>query len=258
MGAASLPRLEELAPGVHRLPVGRRPLTVNVYFVRSADSWVLVDSGLTGNAPKIRQAAESLFGADSRPAAILLTHYHPDHSGGAAELARTWGCPVWLHPAELGMIGSDLPTFRKRSFSLDRWFILPVLNLLSKKRIAAILSRRGLREFAHPLDTDGTVPGLPGWEAIPTPGHTPGHLAFFRRDDGVLLFGDAVTTRWGRLRTRLGKDGRPSGSPWVFTWDRTLAKQAPTTLARLKPQIIAGGHGEPLSAPDLDEKLRKL
>ena len=47
----------------------------------------------------IAAAAESLFGAGTRPAAILLTHIHPDHSGSALELARRWDLPVLVHPA---------------------------------------------------------------------------------------------------------------------------------------------------------------
>jgi glyoxylase-like metal-dependent hydrolase (beta-lactamase superfamily II) len=258
MSSASPPQAEESAPGVYRLLLGKGPVSVNVYFVRSTDSWVLVDTGLTSSAAEIREAAESLFGPDSSPTAILLTHYHPDHSGAAAELAQGWQCPVWLHPTELGMVDGDLPAFRERSFPLDRWLILPVLNLISKKRIAAILSRRGLRQFTRVLSADGTVPGLPGWKAVPTPGHTPGHTAFFRPDDSVLLSGDAVTTRWGRARARLGRDGRPSGSPWVFTWNRAAARRAVATLAELKPRVIASGHGEPLSAPDLGERLNEL
>ncbi len=54
-----------------------------VYFVRSAPSWVLIDAGWAGDAARIRKAAETLFGSGSRPAAILLTHEHPDHDGAA-------------------------------------------------------------------------------------------------------------------------------------------------------------------------------
>jgi hypothetical protein len=42
------------------------------------------------------------------------------------------------------------------------------------------------------------------------------------------------------------------------TWDRPLAKKAISTLAELEPLVVAGGHGEPLSGPDLPEKVRAL
>jgi glyoxylase-like metal-dependent hydrolase (beta-lactamase superfamily II) len=234
------------------------PLDVNVYFVRSADSWVLVDAGLASSAPEIRRAGESLFGADSHPTAILLTHYHPDHSGSAAELARFWGCPVWFATQELRIICGNAATFRKHSFPLGRWLYLPLLRLTGKKRVQALMSRGGLREFARALDADDTVPGLPDWEAVPTPGHTPGHVSFFRRDDRVLLSGDAVVTRASPLARFLRRRSGLTRSPWYFTWNRAVARQTVATLAELEPLVIASGHGKPLSAPDLAARLRRL
>jgi len=258
MSSASSRGVEETAPGVYRMAVKTGPLDVNVYFVRSADSWVLVDAGLSGSAAEIRRAAESLFGTDSPPTAILLTHYHPDHSGSAAELARTWDCPVWVETQELRMICGNVATFQKHSFPLDRWLYLPLLRLAGEKRIQALISRGGLREFTRALDTDGSVPGLPDWEAVPTPGHTPGHVSFFRREDRVLLSGDAAVTRVGPLAGLLCRRSGLTRSPWYFTWDRAVARGAVATLAELEPLLIASGHGKPLSGPDLAERLRRL
>ena len=53
-----------------------------------------IDGGWPGSADAIRGAAESLFGPGAYPAAILLTHAHPDHFGSAADLARVWELPV--------------------------------------------------------------------------------------------------------------------------------------------------------------------
>lgn len=83
-----------VAAGVHCLRTGPWRLASNVYLVESGSSWVLVDAGWPGQASVIRSAAESLFGRGTRPAAILLTHVHPDHSGSAAELARPGGAPA--------------------------------------------------------------------------------------------------------------------------------------------------------------------
>src|SRR5512139_2223287 len=89
----------EIAPGVHWHSAGA--VAGNIYFVQSASSWVLIDTSTAGQGRRIREAAETLFGAGARPAAILLTHVHPDHSGSALELARAWACAVYLHPDEL-------------------------------------------------------------------------------------------------------------------------------------------------------------
>ena len=44
------------------------------------------------------------------------------------------------------------------------------------------------------LPQTGTIPGLPGWKWIHTPGHSPGHVSLFRESDRVLLAGDAFVT----------------------------------------------------------------
>ena len=256
--APELPR--EFAPNVYLLSAGAGPLRANVYFVRSGASWVLVDTGVKGCAPQIGAAAETLFGAGSRPAAILITHSHPDHVGSAAQLARTWGCPVYLHPDELPMVSGDVATFRANTFPLDRRLILPLLRLGGKRCIEAIASRDGLRESARALDVGarGSVPGLPGWEVVPTPGHTVGHVAFFRPEDRVLLSGDAVVTKPGPFASLMGRKAALTLSPWYFTWNRAAAQHAASKLAELKPLVVAGGHGQPFSGADLSGQLRKL
>lgn len=91
-------QVTEIAPGVYRAHGGAR---TNVYLVRSGSSWVLVETGWRGSAAAVRMAAESVFGPDAPPAAILLTHIHPDHAGSALLVAQAWRVPVFVHPAEL-------------------------------------------------------------------------------------------------------------------------------------------------------------
>jgi glyoxylase-like metal-dependent hydrolase (beta-lactamase superfamily II) len=88
--AAADPRPEEVAPGVHCLQTGRGLTKANIYLVRSGPAWVLIDTAFPRRGQIIAAAAESLFGTGARPAAILLTHSHPDHAGSALELAQTW------------------------------------------------------------------------------------------------------------------------------------------------------------------------
>src|SRR5258708_5498029 len=92
---------QEIAPGVYCLEVGKGITRSNVYFVRSGSSWVLIDTASAKCDLLIQEAAESLFGANTPPTAILLTHDHPDHAGSTLPLARRWGCVAYLHPDEL-------------------------------------------------------------------------------------------------------------------------------------------------------------
>jgi glyoxylase-like metal-dependent hydrolase (beta-lactamase superfamily II) len=108
----------EVAPDVSCLGPCSRTQT-NVYLVRSSSSWVLIDAGWPKDASRIERAAESLFGAGSRPAAILLTHDHPDHEGSALLLARTWDGAVYMHPKELPIATRDFAAMVASAMPLD-------------------------------------------------------------------------------------------------------------------------------------------
>ncbi|MCP3420311.1 MBL fold metallo-hydrolase [Nocardioides pinisoli] len=245
----------EVAPHVFQLgPWGRTQ--TNAYAVRTETGWVLVDTGWSSDATRIRAAARGLFG-DVPAGAILLTHAHPDHSGAAAELARGWGCPVHLHPAELPIATGDLSAMRRVAAPLDRWVVLPLLRVVGRRRRDRILATGSLTGLARVLKPGGPVPGLPDWECVPTPGHTPGHVSYFRPADGVLVSGDAlVTMRLNSLFGLLG--GRPglSGPPWYTTWDRAVARASIERLADLEPAVLASGHGMPLAGPGIARRVR--
>ena len=100
---------QEFGAGAHWLTAGRGPFAANVYFIRTGTGWVLLDAGWRSHASIIRAAAESLFGCDTPPEAIVLTHIHPDHSGSVPELVRMWEVPVKVHPAEMPLAPGRLP-----------------------------------------------------------------------------------------------------------------------------------------------------
>ena len=252
----------EIAPGVYCMEVGKGISRSNVYFVRSGASWVLIDAASANCGQLIRKTAESLFGANTRPASILLTHDHPDHAGSALELARMWGCPVYVHPDELPLVAvGDLSTVEKYANPLDRWIILPLLRAMPRRWVESMLSKASLKDVAQGFDPGAAVPSLPGWECIPTPGHTPGHVAFFRTSDRVLITGDAIVTVdlnsfWGFLLwcLRINKQ-RVSGPPWYSTWNKRAAKESVAALAGLEPHVLASGHGVPMTGDGTEREL---
>jgi len=253
----------EIAPGVYCMELGKGISRSNVYFVRSGVSWVLIDAASANCGQLIRKTAESLFGANTRPASILLTHDHPDHAGSALELARMWGCPVYVHPDELPLAAvGDLSTVEKYANPLDRWIILPLLRAMPRRWVESMLSKASLKDVAQGFDPGAPVPNLLDWECIPTPGHTPGQVAFLRRSDGVLITGDAIVTVdldsfWGFLlwSLRLNKQ-RVCGPPWYSTWNWQTAKESVTVLAGLEPRVLASGHGVPMTGERTARELR--
>lgn len=237
---------EEVAPGVFQMETGRGITECNVYFVRSGAEWVLVDTGWPNRAKTIRSTAERLFGSLARPAAILLTHFHPDHSGAAGELAQLWELPIHVHPDELPFAGGGYVA--EYAHPLDRWVVAPLMRLVPPGRREAIRSRNSLEGMAAAFDPRAGVPGLPDWECVPTPGHTPGHASYYRPADRVLLTGDALVTV--RLNSPAGLFLERSGlssPPWFTTWDRVAARESIRRLAQLEPRVVAGGHGRAMT-----------
>lgn len=228
---------------------------VNVSFVGTPGAgdreWVLVDAGLPGSADRIKRVAARLFGADARPAAILLTHGHVDHIGAVHTLARDWDVPVFAHRMELPYL-----TGRSSYPPPDPFVGGGAMSVLS------VLFPRGpidLGARVHELPSDGTVPGLRGWRWIPTPGHSPGHVSFVRDVDRTLIAGDAfVTTKNESLIAAITQRAELHGPPMYFTPDWTAARTSVRHLADYAPTAAITGHGPPMRGAALQSDLRLL
>ncbi|WP_087001694.1 MBL fold metallo-hydrolase [Rhizobium sullae] len=214
-------------------------------------SWVLVDTGLPTSAETIAQTAERRFSARSRPEAIVLTHGHFDHSGSAETLAARWDVPVYAHPLEHPYLngGASYPP-------ADPWVGGGTFSLLSP-----LFPRKpiDLGDRLKSLPSDGSVPGIPEWSWIHTPGHAPGHISLWRERDRTLIAGDAViTTGQESAYEVLTQTPEMHGPPRYFTIDWLAAEASVTALARLEPERIISGHGPPLSGPNMRSALWKL
>ena len=228
--------MKEIARGLAIVPT----TVSNAYLVGDAQSWVLVDSCAPGNAGLIKEAAEARFGVKAKPKAIVFTHGHFDHAGSAPELADLWKVKAYCHRMEFPFLTGKssyppLDTSAPGAFSfLARFFPSSTVNLGSR-----------LFEF----NGDLAQFDLPGWTTLATPGHTPGHISFFRRDDGILLAGDALTTLdlkslIGMLTKRQALGPPPAAA--TYNWPQT--RESVQKLAALKPFLIAAGHGDPMPA----------
>lgn len=238
-----------VAPGVW----GRKDVFVNFYIIQDFErhDWVLVDTGLKWSAQKIKEMAAYIFENDSKPAAIILTHGHFDHTGSVAKLSEEWDIPVYAHHMEIPYLThqSNYPppdptvggglmatmSFLYPSSSINIWRHLSV------------------------LPANGKIPVLPGWSYVHTPGHAPGHISLFRESDKVLIAGDAfVTTNQESAISVMLQTKVLSGPPKYFTPDWTAAKESVEKLAKLKPKTAATGHGLPMRGKELKIALHNL
>jgi glyoxylase-like metal-dependent hydrolase (beta-lactamase superfamily II) len=105
----------------------------------------------------------------------------------------------------------------------------------------------------------GELPWLSGWQVIETPGHTAGHVSFFRREDGALLAGDAFTTmNQDSMIGTLSRRQQVWRPPAYYTPDWQSAAASVRRLAELSPNVLAAGHGVPMSGTNALEQLREL
>lgn len=109
------------------------------------------------------------------------------------------------------------------------------------------------------LPADGSVPGMPGWRWIHTPGHTEGHIALFREKDRVLIAGDALSTvKQESLMSVATRSEEISGPPKYFTKDWKAAESSVRQIRDLKPLLLIPGHGQPMRGEELTGNLEKL
>lgn len=225
---------------------------VNVFGVAHGEGrWTLIDAAIPYSASRIRRWAEKSFGG--APNAIVLTHGHFDHVSAAKELAEAWDVPVYAHRLEFPYLNGE------KEYPAPNWAAGGgTMSLISPMLPRGLID---LGERLRALPEDGEeVAEMPGWRVLHTPGHTPGHVSFFREADGTLLVGDAFCTTKPEsfFEASLLQQPELHGPPAYFTSDWDEAKRSVRRLAQLQPQIVAPGHGKPLAGANVADSLREL
>lgn len=207
--------MPEVAPDVHQTWVGPRQ-AINQYLLGD----VLVDAGIPGSADRV------LSRLGGRPVrAHALTHAHPDHFGSSAAICDRLGIELWVGDADAEAVETGrLPV---GPHPLSR-----VLARLPPPPSHAVARR--LRE--------GDEVG--GFTVLETPGHSPGHVSYWRESDRVLVVGDVAFNR-GLLDPRTGLREPPA----PLTYDVARNRASIRRLAALEPAVALFGHGPPLRDP---------
>jgi glyoxylase-like metal-dependent hydrolase (beta-lactamase superfamily II) len=224
--------VEKIAEGVHRL--GSR--WVNFYVVEEGDALTLIDTGLPGYVGQVAPALQSLGYKASDVRAIVLTHTHSDHIGGAPALAEETGAPVLVPAGEAPIATGEAKPHIPKGVASNIW--RP--QMLSF--IGHLISNKGLAKVTVPdVTTFGNddVLDVPGkLRVIYTPGHSSAHSALLLEDRRILFCGDAMAT----LAVNTGETG-PMVHP--FNEDRDGAIRSLDILARVDADTLLPGHGEP-------------
>jgi hydroxyacylglutathione hydrolase len=209
--------MREVAPGVHQIS-GFPPNAINCFVLGD----VLVDAMTRRDAGRILKALRG-----HRVNAHALTHAHPDHQGASHAVCDALGIPFWV--PELDADAAEDP------------------SLIAQRQPQNWLAQFFVRIFTgpgHPVDRrlrDGDE--VAGFRVIDAPGHSKGHVVFWRESDRVLVVGDVLCnmdTYTGRPGLQLPKD-RLTPDPES---NRASAKRL-----ELEPEVVLFGHGKPLRDP---------
>ncbi len=213
----------EVADGVVVLPVPMGPGLSTAVVVLSGERTVLVDAGPAEVGPAAVRAclADRALPPVDR---VICTHFHHDHTGGAAELATDSTVVVQAHVAEVGMItapGGFTQALAQLGIAVapPTSAGVPVAPLLGGARLAV---------------------GDRSWEVVHVPGHTWGHLAMWSSDDQLLVAGDAVQGEGVPYR---GVPGLGTGLPYYL--DVTTYRDSLRKMVALAPSTLVLSHENP-------------
>jgi hydroxyacylglutathione hydrolase len=210
--------VKRLAEGVYLLR-GFPPNAINVYLVGD----VLIDAATRQGERRImRQLAGRTLSAHA------LTHAHPDHQGASHAICERQRIPLWCG-------AGDVPA-------------METPGGISNSQAPGWLNRLQTRFWTgppHPVARalqEGDE--VAGFTVLEVPGHAPGHVAYWRERDRVLILGDVLNN----MDVRTGVPGLHE-PPRVFTPDPVRNRASARRLAALSPTLTCFGHGPPLRDP---------
>jgi glyoxylase-like metal-dependent hydrolase (beta-lactamase superfamily II) len=201
--------VKQLAEGVWQLGGFPRD-ALNVYVIGD----VLIDAGTRLDRRRI------LRQLDGRTIeAHALTHAHPDHYGASHAVCAALDVPLWCGAADVEAVEAGRIVGRG-----GRMLPGPQAHPVA----------RALREGDE----------VAGFTVLDTPGHSPGHVSYWRESDRVLLCGDVM---WGRNAFTLRG---PIREPFrLLSPDVRLNRDSARRIVALEPELVCFGHGPSLRDP---------
>ena len=206
--------MKQLADGLYQLS-GFPPNGINVYLMGD----VIVDAATRHASRRILRQVRG-----HEVSAHALTHAHPDHQGASKAICDALDVPLWVGEAdvpamETGAIGSEQP---------DHW----LNNIID--RVWSGPPRKVDRALREGDD-------VAGFQVLDVPGHSAGHVAYWRESDRALVLGDVLNGM--NLLTGIPGLHEP---PRIFTPDPARNRESARKLAALEPALVCFGHGPPL------------
>jgi glyoxylase-like metal-dependent hydrolase (beta-lactamase superfamily II) len=224
----------------------RRPRYMSCsYIVSDEQGTVLVDAGMKPDGSDMLAGLAHLGIPPEDVDAILLTHWHNDHSSGAEAVRAISGARVYYHRFEHANFTRIAVGRLRNSLSA----LVPELGPLAL--LKTLIGQSPSRVVATATMVMGGETIEERFRAMHMPGHTAGHTAYLYAPDRALFAGDAIAVCNGRL-TFMSR---------FLTEDRAAAFASMRTLAEEPAEILCPGHRRPLVdsvEPQREAMLRRL
>ena len=198
------------------------------YLLRRGSEVVLIDTGIAGQGGAIAEALGG-WGLDRASLThVVLTHWHPDHAGSAAELADWPNVQIWAHHGDAPMVrGDGGGAFPALTHAEEGFYA----------QIAGTIPDAAPSRVDRELEDDEVLDEI-GARVLSTPGHTDGSIALHFPTEAVLFTGDIATFQQGQVI--LGP----------FNHDRARARESFRRFVDIDVDVVCFGHGQPLRGED--------
>jgi glyoxylase-like metal-dependent hydrolase (beta-lactamase superfamily II) len=231
--------MDSLPGGIRRVttPLPTRPGHVHSYLLPGDDGWTLVDTGI-GLPDAKERWSEELAELDGPVSRIVVTHFHPDHVGAAADLAELTGAQVYqggLDYAQCELVWGN-PNWPHR---IAEWFHRHGApeHVTEELVDQGDLYRPFIRYQPDPVIVEAGDT-IDGWELVAAPGHADGQLVLHKGD--VLVAADHILDPISPT-VGLWPASRPDPlADYLDALERTI---------ELAPRLALPGHGEPIDDP---------
>ena len=208
--------MQQLADDVWQIPLVPRQ-GINAYVIGD----VLIDAGLPIHAKKILGELQG-----RAIAAHALTHVHNDHAGGSRRVSETLGIPVWVGAGDAQALRSGRA------------------DIAPGRRGGSLMAVYGGSPKVEPARELQEGDEVGGFVVLDTPGHSKGHISFWRESDRTLVCGDVFFDM--NILTTVPGLRQP---PTLFNFNTRQNQDSERRLAELDPALALFGHGPPLRDP---------
>jgi glyoxylase-like metal-dependent hydrolase (beta-lactamase superfamily II) len=176
----------KIAEGVAILPLEIGGFTLNPTLVWDENGAILIDTGMPGQSEQIIEAIKKVGVPIEHIKSVLLTHQDIDHIGSLPELLEKLGSHITVYAHEL-----DTPYIEGKS---------PLLKLDLPEELQHFVKNPPKAKVTQMLKEGDELPFCGGIQVIFTPGHTPGHISLYLKQNKILIAGDALLSVNGELK----------------------------------------------------------